>query len=109
MKINCKVWTVVAGLSVALLGAACGGGNQESAPAPAGTMEATMMDVVSTTFSKVGYNPGNQELTVEFKDGGETYTYAGVPADVYEQMREAESIGAFYHANIKGKYEEARK
>jgi len=111
MKKQIALWPAIAGLSVALLSAACGSSEQKSAApeAPAVTAEAIMLEVSSTTFSKIGYDPASQELTVVFRDGGETYTYSGIPAVLFEDMRSAESVGSFYHANIKGKFSETRK
>ncbi len=67
--------------------------------------EPGLQTVDSSTFSHVGYDPASQELTVVFREGGETYVYKNVGADVYEGLMAAESIGAFYHQNIRDQFE----
>jgi hypothetical protein len=48
-------------------------------------------------------------LAVQFKSGS-TYHYAGVPADLIEQMRQpGVSIGSFVSKNIRGQYEGVRQ
>ncbi len=69
----------------------------------------TLQEVESTTFSHVGYDPASQELTMVFREGGETYVYKGISADVYQGLVSAESVGAYYHANIRDQFEYDRK
>jgi len=66
-------------------------------------------EVESTTFSHVGYDPAARQLTVVFRDGGETYVYKGIAPDVYQGLLAADSIGQYYHANIRDKFEHDRK
>ncbi len=59
---------------------------------------------VSSSFVlSAGYDESSQTLELAFS-GGSTYSYAGVPQQVYEGLLEAESKGAFYSAKIKGIY-----
>ena len=57
--------------------------------------------VKSSNILSVGYQAGT--LSVEFSGGG-VYHYAHVPADVYQRLLAAESIGKFIGAEIKGKF-----
>lgn len=59
--------------------------------------------VDSTTVSKVGYHPDSQTMTIEYRSGG-VYSYSGVPKEIYQQAKDAPSIGSFVARNIKGRY-----
>lgn len=50
-----------------------------------------------------GYNAATGTLALKFKNA--TYHYAGVPAELFAQLQEAESIGRFFQDHIRGKYE----
>ena len=65
---------------------------------------AEMISVSSSNINAIGYDPDSMKLTVEFKSGG-TYEYAGVDPAMYTQFLQAESIGKFFHANIKGQFD----
>lgn len=97
MKIRMIGLPVIAVVAVAVLMVA-GCGQQESA-------QPMLDEVESTTFSHVGYDPAAQELTVVFRDGGETYVYQGITADIYQGLLSAESYGTYYHENIRDKFE----
>jgi hypothetical protein len=102
----------LAGLAVALIAVTgCGKKEATTAPeaAPAAAMESALMDVDSTVFSKVGYDAAKRELTVVFREGGETYVYANVPAAAYKEMTEAPSMGTYYHENIKDNFEHTKQ
>jgi len=43
-------------------------------------------------------------LTIKFKFGG-TYDYIDVEEELFNEMKEAPSVGKFFHARIKGKYD----
>jgi len=57
----------------------------------------------STSIEKIGYGEANATLEIQFHSGGR-YRYQRVPRTLFEQMVEADSIGKFYHQNIKGKF-----
>jgi hypothetical protein len=59
--------------------------------------------VVSSNIASVGYELSTQTLEVEFQ-GGSVWRYANVPAEVANNLMEAESVGKFFNANVKGKY-----
>jgi hypothetical protein len=62
-----------------------------------------MIHVDSSNIEAVGYDVDSSTLQVEFKNGG-TYQYFDVPERVFEELRDASSVGAYLAANIKGVY-----
>lgn len=62
--------------------------------------------VKSEAISSVDYNPESKDLTLAFERG--TYTFDGVPQDVYDGLLASESKGAYFQKNIKGKYKAAK-
>lgn len=62
----------------------------------------TIHPVQSSNIASIGHD--GAALFVAFKSGG-TYRYDNVPVAVFDQLREAKSVGSFLHANIRGKYE----
>jgi hypothetical protein len=61
-----------------------------------------MIPVSSSNLVAVGYNPSNQELTIQFYSG--VYTYIGVPVSVYNGLMAAPSKGSYHHRYIKKRY-----
>lgn len=61
-----------------------------------------MRPVKSSTIESVDHD--GKQMTVKFKSGA-TYDYPDVPKDLHDRMMEAhdrgESIGKFFHANVK--------
>ena len=53
--------------------------------------------------NEFGYDRHKKLLTIKFKYGD--YTYAGVPAKIFEDLVNSTSKGKFINANIKGKFE----
>lgn len=43
-------------------------------------------------------------LVLTFKSAGERYEYEGVPSTILQEMLISESIGKFFHENIKDQY-----
>ena len=68
------------------------------------SMPPKMSPVDSSLIAAVGYDTPAKVLYVQFKKGGATYEYAEVPAEVYEHLMAAESIGKFFLKEIKGAY-----
>lgn len=62
-----------------------------------------MNPVTSTNIEAIGYDESSQTLQVEFKNGA-TYQYFDVPEQVFDSLRDADSVGAYLAANIKGTY-----
>lgn len=62
------------------------------------------MKAVKSSFIKsAGYDAESRELHVLFFNG-KTFAYRDVPAEVYERMVTAKSVGRFYVTNIKTIY-----
>lgn len=59
-----------------------------------------MHPVGSSAVARIGYDAALKEAFVEYL-GGDLYAYEGVPADVFEELANAESKGTFVNATIK--------
>ncbi len=59
--------------------------------------------VVSSTVISVGYDSATQTLEMEFL-GGKVYQYAAVPQKIYDAMMQSQSVGAYFHKEVKGVY-----
>ena len=57
----------------------------------------------SSNIDKTSYDEDKQIMYVKFKSGG-NYSYEGVPADVYKNMNNSESVGRYFHNFIKNKF-----
>ncbi len=66
--------------------------------------EVTMIPVTSSNIEAIGHIPERLLLRVTFKSG-QTWEYAGVTAEVFNRMLNAESVGKFFSASIRGHYE----
>lgn len=66
-----------------------------------------MTPVKSSNVESCGYDTGAKALFVKFH-GGNTFKYANVPQDIYENLTGAESVGKYFAAHIKGKYESVK-
>lgn len=60
-----------------------------------------MKHVDSSNIQAIGYDAESSTLQVEFKNGG-TYQYFDVPEKIFEGLRDADSVGGYLAANIKG-------
>ena len=93
--------------------------SSELTPVPIGTLPqpkgnpyagprtpATMEPVTSGQISKIGYHPDSQTAVIQFANG-RVYQYSGVPQEMYDNMKNAESVGSFFAQNIKGRYSTA--
>lgn len=58
--------------------------------------------VDSSTIKSVGYDVTQSILEIEFNNG--VYQYADVPIGIYTNMMASDSVGKFFHANIKNVY-----
>lgn len=59
--------------------------------------------VTSSNVESIGYDEGSSTLQIEFKNGA-TYQYFDVPENVFTELRDADSIGGYLAARIKGTY-----
>ena len=62
-----------------------------------------MKSVNSSAISKIGYNPGNRLLIIQFHNG-RTYDIPGVPEHIYQSLMNAPSKGSYFNSHIKGRY-----
>jgi hypothetical protein len=62
-----------------------------------------MIPVSSSQIAAVGYDANTQELRVAFVKGG-LYSYDDVPAEVFENLKQAASVGSYFHDAVKGAY-----
>lgn len=62
-----------------------------------------MINVDSSNVESVGYDEGSSTLQVKFKNGA-MYQYFDVPENVFTGLRDADSIGGYLAARIKGTY-----
>jgi hypothetical protein len=60
-----------------------------------------MIPVKSSLIKAVFYDEERETLQIEFKKGGK-YEYAMVTPEMWRDFQSAESIGAYFCANIKG-------
>jgi hypothetical protein len=57
--------------------------------------------IESSNIKSLGYDPETETLEVEF-NSGQIYQYEGVNGDLHQNLINAESVGSFFHSNIKG-------
>ena len=63
--------------------------------------------VTSSNLSGIRYDENTYTLEIEFH-GGRVYQYFDVPLQVFEGLRDADSHGKYFNAQIKGHYRFAR-
>jgi hypothetical protein len=63
-----------------------------------------MQPVTSGQISEIGHDAAKNILAVRFRHGNTLYHYAGVDAEKFDQLRTAESVGAFLGKEIKSKH-----
>jgi hypothetical protein len=61
----------------------------------------------SSAIAAVNYAGDSLVLTVTFR-GGSTWEYYGVTGSTADELAAAESVGKYFHANIRGRYEGAK-
>jgi hypothetical protein len=64
----------------------------------------TRQGLSSSAIASAGHNDFNELLDIEFLPSGSEYRYEGVPAPVYQSMRSASSVGAYFNANVRNNY-----
>jgi hypothetical protein len=57
----------------------------------------------SSVVANMDYDEEKSTLRITYTSGA-VYNYLGVPADVFDEMKEAASKGTFLNYRIKGKY-----
>ena len=66
-------------------------------------MNVKLNPVESSNIAAVGYDRERSLLFIRFVKGG-TYQYDSVPIQVYVDLMNADSVGKFFHANIRHVY-----
>ena len=69
--------------------------------------------VVSSQIAKIGFDGEQNVLAIQFKSEepdtpGPIYHYFQFPSPQFEALAAAKSIGSFFYANVKGKYDYQR-
>lgn len=60
--------------------------------------------VRSSAIEGIGYDPERRWLEVRWLGQGRVYRYYGVPAEVYQDLWTAESVGAYMNEQVKPRY-----
>jgi hypothetical protein len=71
-------------------------------------LDIPLTPVQSSQIHAIGYDAASSTLRVQFKSAagaGSVYDYPGVPAETHANFLKAESVGKFFGANVKGKFE----
>lgn len=80
-------------------------GRQDHLFAPENTGEdLTRKPVHSSSIRSIGYDPDNEILEIELRNGG-IYQYFKVPAAKYDDLTKASSIGRYYTVYIKNAFQ----
>lgn len=58
----------------------------------------------SSAIIKVGYDSDRNIMLIDFEGSEPQYTYYQVPKKVFQKFVSAESVGRYYHQNIKDRY-----
>ena len=79
----------------------------DSSPALEGTMKRTPVE--SSLVASAGYDSKNRMLEIQFHSD-KIYRYYDVPEEVYKELMEADSVGSYFNAEIRGafSYEQVR-
>ena len=62
-----------------------------------------MQFVDSSNIERIGYDSNSGTLRIEFKSN-RTYDYSNVPENVFNELRNASSVGGYHARNIKNFY-----
>lgn len=60
--------------------------------------------VTSSNIASIGHDPVENILEVEFANGA-TYQYSDFDSAAFEAFSSSDSIGKYFHARIRGKFE----
>ncbi|RBP78626.1 KTSC domain-containing protein [Marinomonas rhizomae] len=63
------------------------------------------VNVRSSAIRKIGYDASTSRMYIDFEDSDPYYTYCRVPEYVFQEFINASSVGRYYHAYIKDKYD----
>lgn len=63
-------------------------------------IKVTRVPVDSSMLSAIGYDAESQTLFAEFATTGKIYAYEEVEQEIFEELKEAQSVGGYFRANI---------
>ncbi len=63
------------------------------------------VNVTSSAIKKIGYDTSSNRMYIDFNDSDPYYTFCRVPEKVFQRGINASSVGQYYHAYIKDKYD----
>ena len=63
-----------------------------------------MRFVKSSNLQRVGYNEKNRELHIKFKKSQAVYVYENVQKSIYLNLLKAQSLGTYFSAHIRYKF-----
>lgn len=63
-----------------------------------------MNPVESSNIQAVGYDQDKEVLVIDF-NSGTTYEYKNVPFDIFQGLMDADSVGSYFHKNVRTTYE----
>jgi hypothetical protein len=63
------------------------------------------VSVRSSAIRKIGYDSSTNRMYIDFEDSDPYYTYCRVPDNVFKDFINATSVGRYYHAYIKDRYD----
>lgn len=69
---------------------------------PVSTTPITLSPVQSSQILAIGHDPDTNTMAVQFVRGAQpVYHYGNVDQELFDRFRNADSIGSFFHRNIK--------
>jgi hypothetical protein len=63
----------------------------------------TFEPIGSSHIQAASYDRESEDLTITFQDGSQ-YLYRNVPPSTYRSLTLADSVGSFFHRNIRSRY-----
>ena len=60
--------------------------------------------VKSSAITSFGYDERTRILEIEYRNGS-VYRYKEVPRHIWDELKHADSVGAYVNANIRDKYD----
>ena len=63
-----------------------------------------MISVDSEAILEVGYDSATKRMTITFKQG-KSYDFCGVPANIFEGLVIAASVGSYYNDHVRDRYQ----
>lgn len=64
-----------------------------------------LVRVESSQLKEVGYDVKRQKLVIRFHNGDKLYRYDNVPKSTFSGLMDAESLGSYFNANIRTKFQ----